>query len=261
MRAYGALGAQPLLQKALFDSSFAAKSLLLIRKAVKEAEQIEDHDELSRELSRDLVQEVLWYALLKPGEAERVHARVAAQISKLEHEKTEISRDYYLVRCRWLGAYRLWLKTGHLPRSRNWTEWPLPLERDDLAWVRATALKYRGTLLAAAGERDQAVRDFNESVRLLCGSGTPLLRFIGGTAALQAAESLQTVRVPDAGYLKKALGVFRRFKAWGEGPVAGSQWLARVEGLRAGKPVRKLPDPQKIFLIELCHGTHRKSWC
>jgi hypothetical protein len=74
MEAYGALGGQALLQKALSDSSLVGESLACIKRALDSARK--SHDK--KEIGKDLAQLALWHAFFAPDKT--------SEIDKLEGE-------------------------------------------------------------------------------------------------------------------------------------------------------------------------------
>ena len=158
-------------------------------------------------------------------------------------ETAYISRQY-LNRVRWLGAYRRLLIFGTVAPAIE--AWPLPDGRT--SWLLATAHKYRGALLAQLGRTTGAENDFQRSMAVLRSETTPLMRFIAGTSALQAGDSLREMSPDHArGYYSEAREVFAALTEFQNGPARGSVWLARVEGLVKGASGQNLSNPQFIF--------------
>ena len=102
---------------------------------------------------------------------------------------------------RFLGAYRrLRFHDGQV--TEGFDQWNLPRKSTGASsWLLATTLKYRGSLHAATQRKDAALRDFEKSLALLEDVDSPLLRLIGGSAALEAA-----LRLP------KSAGCTERFR-------------------------------------------------
>jgi hypothetical protein len=131
----------------------------------------------------------------------------------------------YLLRIRFLGAYRHWLATSGV--APGFEAWDLPSPRvSHMSWVLATALKYRATLFAANGQFGEAAGDFKDAVSLLERQPTPLLRFISATVSLRAFLSLRhhDPQLASA-FLKGAETVFAAFG--GPNPsLDGLGWLS-----------------------------------
>jgi hypothetical protein len=113
-------------------------------------------------------------------------------------------------------------------------------------WIRATTLKYRGTVLAARGKYAEAVQDFQEALMLLEGD-SGLTGFFRVTIALQAADSLQehdsTIAVR---YLEQVRSLFAEHSEYDNllfGPVRGCNWRRRAEMLLQGEQ-DGIPHPQ-----------------
>jgi tetratricopeptide (TPR) repeat protein len=233
--ACGALGGQPLLFKAVLGQETGAESLMLLQQARALALKLDSADHACR----DAVQVALWHALLAPATYQGECDTACALLARYPGESA-VSQGY-LHRARLLGAYRAWL-AGAAP-GQGFDAWLLPdASIGHLGWVRATALKYRGALLANEGRTEESQADFDEALELLDAEGAPLIRFIAGTVALQAAESLggTTARV---GYLDAAETVFRAFAGWFQGPIAAERWLERATVLRqAGAPCGTSPQ-------------------
>ena len=243
MVASGALGGQPLLHRAVQEPEFGSESLKLLMRAL----------ELSNELSlpsdqcRGAVQVALWYALLDTTRA-GVEADTADQILRQHPGSWSVTSFAYLHRVRLLGAYRS-LVLGK-PLELRLADWPLPeASLPHLSWVRATALKYRGAILAARGDMDAAQNDFAEAWARLDREPAALLQFIGATVALAAGEALLNCNRPLAlSYLEKAKVVFMPCSDRFEKMVKGALWLQRTEGLIHGANPGHLPNPQRHFV-------------
>ena len=242
MIASGALGGQSLLQAALRGRACGDESLKLLRHSLKLAEQLEE----AREICRDAVQVVLWHALLKPESIEGEFLKAQEILARQSPADNSVSRAY-LLRARFLGAYRRLLSQQTI--TTGFEKWLLPEPNNGHAsWVRATALKYRGALHAAAGATKSASEDFAAATSLLSIESSPLLRLIGGTAALQASESLQRAGVAAAAhFLDKAAEIFREFRYHPEPALCGDAWEQRCDGLRRGVAPSALPNPQACF--------------
>lgn len=240
MEAKGALGGQPLLQKALIDPSLKAESLKLMKDALSKAEEVRS----PTEIARDAVQIALWHALLEPVNAGPEIAKAQTQLDRLG-KQGKVS-ELFLRQYRFLAVYRIMLRGA--AASDGFNDWPLPDGGVFGGWVRAVALKYRGALLAAAGKKSAAEKDFCESLEVLDVAEAPLFRFIGATVALQAAASLRTgPKSVWRTYAKKAKVEFSVLKDHLFGPHCDSGWSKRAEGLLAGIDVRALPNPQLIY--------------
>ncbi len=201
MTANGVLGGQPLLQKALLSAELAKESLDLLTVAYDCAVRLKD----PKEQARDAVQIALWHALIKP---ESAAAEIAIAEQRLEalHTHGESSLPF-LLNYHFLAAYRLLLLQNRT--TPGFQSWPLPETGPD--WVRAVALKYRGTLHARAGNIQQAEQDFQQAFTNLDATNMPLLRFIAATTALQAAQSLSKSQTDIS--QKYAALALERFKA------------------------------------------------
>ena len=239
MIAYGTLGGQPLLFSALMDPSKGPESLDLLMQALKLALQLDYH----RDVCRDAVQVALWHALLSPASYLQECLNAEALIARYPQE---VAVSYgYLHRTRLLGAYRTCIKGG--PLAEGFDAWPLPDVRiGHLGWVRGTALKYRGALLAAGQRIPESQASFDEALALLDAEDSPLIRFIAGTAALQAAESLHGYADISL-YLSTAESVFRAFSDWFQGPISASAWLCRTMTVKQGGSALSGDSPQRAF--------------
>ena len=242
MVASGALGGQSLLQGALRGESSASESRELLTRALALATELGE----GREISRAAVQIVLWHALLESESIEHAFFKAEEILGHRSPADGAVSRAY-LLRARFLGAYRRLLSQGEI--TSGFEKWPLPDQSvAHLSWVHATARKYRGALYAAAGANELARADFMIATTLLGHESPPLLRLIGGTAALQAAESLIQAGAGNAAHwVDEALEVFREFRNPPGPALNGEMWEQRGNGLRAGIAPSSLPNPQRVF--------------
>ena len=237
MEAQGALGGQPLLQKALTESNLKAQSLKHLQEALSKAKELR----APKEIARDTVQIALWSALLEPLKAGQEIAKAQAQLDKLG-KQGKVS-ELFLRQYRFLAAYRMMLMGGDI--SDDFEDWPLP---DCGGWIRAVTLKYRGALLANIGKMSASDADFSESIAVLDVAAAPLLRFIGATVALQAATSLRARRKSIwRNYAKQAKAEFLVLKAQLFGPHCDCGWRDRADGLLAGLDIQDLPNPQLLY--------------
>lgn len=217
--AAGALGGQPLLHAALAGGSGGQESLELLEHALQLALEIED----GREVCFDAVQVAGWHALLKPATADQAFHEAHKRLSRFPKASHEVSMAY-LLRVRFLGAYRHWLATDQV--APGFETWDLPPRKvSHLSWVLATALKYRATLFAANGQFNNAASDFKDAASLLERQAPPVLRFISATASLRAFLSLRQGDPQLAEmFLKGAENVFTAFER--SSPGFGAQgWL------------------------------------
>jgi hypothetical protein len=217
--AAGALGGQALLHAALSGGAGRQESLDLLKRALHLAREIED----GRETCFDAVQIAGWHALLEPETGERAFHEAHAQLSSFPRATHESSMAY-LLRIRFLGAYRRWLATSEV--APGFETWELPSPKvSHMSWVLATALKYRATLFAANGQFREAAGDFRNAVSLLERQAPPVLRFISATVSLRAFLSLRRHDPqPAAAFLKGAETVFAAFG--GPNPsLDGAAWL------------------------------------
>ena len=258
MIAHGLLGGQPLLHAAVAagsnpDSDLARESLAHLRQAQDLARQLvadERGEERARELCRDAAQVALWHALLHPVSAD-AEWDAADDILRRQPAAYRGASSKYLLRTRFLAAYRRWRVHGHVePCAATMDRWELPDVVGDDAWLRATALKYRAALRSVQGRATEAAEDFARGWKLLRSAEGPLLRFIGFTILVQGGECLQTLapaasdhflRVAEAG-----LSPFRTFLP--DTPYVGALWLERIERLRRKQPIVEAPDPQLFFV-------------
>ena len=241
MLACGVLGGQPLLHRALREPGCAAESRQLLEGALECATLLNDPDEIAR----DLGQLVLWHALHDPEHSEMSFRVAEERIHRLAPNSLDSSLAY-LHRARWLGAFREFL-SSRLVR-RGFRSWPLPeIQLSGTDWLRGTALKYRATLLAAAGETEASAAAFNQARACFGRATSPLLSFVGATVALRAGESMLESGQPTArrflqaaerGFLRSPTRLAFSKKA---------EWLKRSRGLLAGRKPAELPNPQMAF--------------
>lgn len=221
MVALGVLGGQPLLQKGIYDPHAAKESLQLLQGALGCAREAR----VPKEIARDVVQIALWYALLQSTHADQQIEKAGMILRDLGTDGN-ISKDY-LHQYRFLAAYRTWLQSDCVA-AKYWT-WPIP---ETSNWVRALTLKYRGAMNAVAGRNDNAQRDFIEATSILERYGTPLLRFIGATTALQAAESMRGLKTDVwRQYLAQATRGFEALRNVMAGHYRMAEWISRAENV------------------------------
>jgi hypothetical protein len=190
-RVYGAAGGQGMLQLALRtgNPSLAIESLQLLIKSRDISERLCAYDtglegpvDYAGWVSRGYTQAALWQALFSPDSTQNAVEEAEA---KLPRQQDDVSGDF-LRRVRFLGAYRGWLTSGHVPQFGDW-ELELP-DRHAPAWILATSLKYRGSLRAANGEFEGARADFLESLAILNTEDSEVLRVIAWSTAMQALQ-------------------------------------------------------------------------
>jgi tetratricopeptide (TPR) repeat protein len=240
MVAAGVLGGQVLLQLALRGAPYDSEALELLSRALEIAQELE----VAAEIARDSAQIALWHALLRPEQSEAAYAEANIRMSRHDRAETRVSRAY-LQNARFLGGYRRLLTAGKI--TTGFETWELPdsgVGHD--SWLNATALKYRGTLYAAAGSERRAEKDFMESVKKLSASTSPLLNFIGATAALQAAESFGVKPQKGARMLKFARRALQASQKSQSHDVV-KPWIQRSLGLSNGALESVQPHPQLIF--------------
>ncbi len=220
MTACGALGGQTLLQSALAGAHGRKESLKFLERALQLAREIED----GRDVCFDAVQIAGWHALLEPEKTEEAFGKAVEQ---LQHFPSSIHSTSmaYLLRIRFLGAYRLWLLTGAVPVG--FEKWELPNKKvSHLSWVLASALKYRGTLFAAGGKIEDAARDFKDAVSLLERQAPPVLRFMSATVSLRAFLSLHRDKpLLASSFIERARAVFEAFDGVAGAARDGLPWL------------------------------------
>ncbi|MCX8513174.1 MAG: hypothetical protein ORN83_15630, partial [Chthoniobacteraceae bacterium] len=110
MTAAGVLGGQVLLQAALAGKDCGDESRAQLRNALQLAREIEN----GREICFDAVQLAGWHALLQPARTEEAFHDAFAELAAFPKSVNAVSLAY-LLRIRFLGAYRHWLKTGSVP--------------------------------------------------------------------------------------------------------------------------------------------------
>lgn len=240
MHACGVLGGQPLLHRALRYPGCAAESRELLEAALECAIDLNEPDEIAR----DLGQLTLWHALHDPEHCEGIIRQAEERIRRLAPASLEVHLDY-LHRARWLGAFREYISTRLV--RHGFRLWPLPeTQISGTSLLRGTALKYRGTLLAAAGETASSKESFKQACVLFEHAPIPLLGFIGGTVALQAGESLLKLeRATGLRFLQEAEKAFLRLPKNFVMP-GGTGWLKRCRGLSRGQSHADLPNPQWV---------------
>lgn len=218
--ASGALGGQALLHAALAGGGGRRESLDLLKRALQLAREIED----GREICFDAVQLAGWHALLEPGTAEQAFHVALEELSRFPNATREVSMAY-LLRIRFLGAYRNWLASGKI--APGFKTWELPQRRvSHLSWVLSTALKYRAALFAASGRFGEAAGDFRDAVSLLERQAPPVLRFISATVSLRAFLSLRQHEPQLASaFLEEAETVFSAFGSVPGSGFDGHGWL------------------------------------
>jgi hypothetical protein len=140
---------------------------------------------------RCAVQTALWHSLWQPDSAE--HAFEAARMSLAVDD---FSSADHLRRAILLAAYRSWLRNEAKPAPQFLRDLEMPSVTAP-HWIRATCLKYRGSLLAACGEVEAGFSDFHSAYELLRKDRSPLIRVIAWTVAVQATALLKNpVRDP-----------------------------------------------------------------
>ncbi|MEY5011284.1 MAG: hypothetical protein RLZZ253_2423, partial [Verrucomicrobiota bacterium] len=100
----------------------------------------------------------LWHALLAPGQF--------APVPPADFDRFAPGSLPYLRRIQFLAAYRR--QNFHGARV-DVPQWDLPGLTRGAEWLRATALKYRGSIRAQSNQPEEARSDFLESLRLLSG--------------------------------------------------------------------------------------------
>lgn len=197
-RAHGVLGGQGLLQLAVRHSSeeHALEGLAHLRKAAECVDRLlEMYDIRTVDYrawkGRCAVQTALWHSLWQPDSAE--HAFEAAKMSLAVDD---FSSADHLRRAVLLAAYRSWLRNEAKPAPQFLRDLEMPSVTAP-HWIRATCLKYRGSLLAACGEVEAGFSDFHSAYELLRKDRSPLIRVIAWTVAVQATALLKNpVRDP-----------------------------------------------------------------
>jgi hypothetical protein len=246
--------AETLLYRALCEprsDAAAAESLHLFRESLRINERLlesEGSEQRRYQVAKSATRVALWHALLRPDETASALAGARALIAGFPNAETRVS-EQHLRRIQFLGGYRQWLLTGHT--AGDFETWPLPeILRADETWVEATARKYRGSLRATIGDNSGADQDFVHALQALTAvNDRPLFRFIGGTAAVQAGESLGATSDEGQHHLQTAAGLFQasELNGWSSGPVRAELWRTRAEGLLSGRNEASLPHPQLSF--------------
>jgi len=109
-------------------------------------------------------------------------------------------------------------------------------------------LKYRGTLHAARGDTESAIADFKTSCGMLDHEELPLLRFIGGTAALQAGEILMKYdSIISTAFLEQAQTVFQALENCFPPEFNIESWISRTISPQGGVNIQKNDNPQTFF--------------
>ena len=246
--------AETLLYRALRETrndAAAAESLHLFRESLRINQRLlksEGSGQRRYQVAKSATRVALWHALLRPEETASKLAEARALIAGFPNVDTTAS-EQHLRRIQFLGGYRQWLLTSHI--VDYFEKWQLPeILRADETWVEATARKYRGSLRAAAGDNAGAHQDFVHAQQALTAiNDRPLFRFIGGTVAVQAGESLGPKSSLGQDHLQTAVALFRasELNGWSSGPVRAELWRLRAEALLAGRDGASLPHPQLSF--------------
>jgi hypothetical protein len=245
----GSLGGDALLSQALncrANLSLKTECLTLLEDALARAQQLYrscDNAQTRVDVCMDTVRLAMGHALLNPDNYEAIVEQAATTLNMFPIVAANTSRQY-LRRVRFLGAYRAWIENGKI--QTDFENWDLPDEgAGHFAWLRATALKYRGALYSSAGDLTSARSDFANACKLLDDQAPPILRFISATCALQAGECL-LLHNDSSGkhYLLRSTNTFIQFKKWFCASIRGTRWLKRSQGLLMGVLPAKLPHPQ-----------------
>lgn len=246
--------AETLLYRALRETgsdTVAAESLHLFGESLKINQRLlgsEGSGQRRYQVAKSATRVALWHALLRPEETASRLAEARVLIAGFPIADTRAS-EQHLRRIQFLGGYRQWLLTRHI--ADDFEKWPLPeILRADEMWVEATARKYRGSLRAAAGDHEGAQQDFVHARETLTAiNDRPLFRFIGGTVAVQAGESLGPTSQLGEDHLLTAVALFRASErdGWRSGPMQAEPWRERAEGLLSGRDRASLPHPQFSF--------------
>jgi hypothetical protein len=125
----------------------------------------------------------VWYALFEP---ESVQQCVDQSLKSLPEVDANVG---YLRRTLFLGMYRLLLANKQPPDLNTILSREMPLE-SAAHYIRATAFKYRGALLAHGGRPDMAEEDFRTGFELLRQDPTETIQLIAWGIAAQAVLSL-----------------------------------------------------------------------
>jgi hypothetical protein len=191
-RAHGVLGGQGLLQLAVRHGSeeHALMGLTHLRKAAECVDRLlEMYDIRTVDYrawkGRGAVQIALWHALWEPDSA-----ACALQTARKSLAADDFSSAAHLRRAGLLAAYRSWLRTDAKPSMQFLSDLEMPSVGAP-HWVRATCLKYRGSLLAACGDTEAGSSDFHSAYEVLRKDRSPLVRVIAWTVAVQAAALLK----------------------------------------------------------------------
>jgi len=238
----GSMG-QALCYWALLDPSKTDDALKALQEGCSLATQLDgDCPTETPDLPRSLCYWYLAHALLRPTAAETVYQQVRDMCSgdPKTHE--------YLLRIRWLSAYRMLLLRQGLPTTLAGLDMELPSPAAEGGWLNQTAAKYRGALRAAQGDAKGACLDFEVAAKLAERDRAPLLEFIGGTACLQAGRSLLP-HVPDVahGYLTQAATIFKRRRDWFAGLIEGAKWAEHAKTMGSGSTPASTALPQYFY--------------
>lgn len=179
MRATGALGGQPLLTLAMRGKADPLESKRLLEECYQLAEEIH----LPPECCRGITQLALWHAIFQPHSFCSVYEEARQVFGR--YRQDSVPSSHYLDAYRLLAARRRLLSGDGVPEIQ-FESWTVP----DIAngaphWLRATALKYRATLNAHAGETEQCVQDLTNARALLAPNKAPLIRLIRSSISLE----------------------------------------------------------------------------
>jgi hypothetical protein len=240
LRAHGTKG-QALTFLGMWEGMQSERNtgLAHLRSAVACAREL-DSPSTPVDLPRDLAYIALWHALHRPNDMAESWEEAWREAARCNSTATQA----HLHRYRWLAGYR----TALLGLDDAWP--PLDVElpaasvegsETNPGWLHKLARKYRGARHAARGDIAAALEDFHAAATLI--EAPSLLRFIGATAALQAAESLHT-NAPDkaAEFLSRAIVVFQECDKWFLGPIAGRLWLSRAQAISEDRPPESHPQ-------------------
>ncbi len=189
--AAGALGGEVLLFKALGAQSAADEKES--RQRLEEAAQCAlqmiktcgASDPNRYQYSKSAVRTALWTALFNPKGMAEAEARVRADLEAVA--AADPVSLAFLRRHRLLAAYRLWKVSGVIEPDFAAFEVVEPRNASDY-WLKATSLKYRGSLFSANGEFSRAAADFKQAAELLSLADGPLLHLIHFSVLVQANE-------------------------------------------------------------------------
>ena len=244
--AFGAIGAQVYLQKALIDpaSEYKAKSKAFIEKSYELSKMLYKEESDRKDICRNAIQTFLWSTLLEPDNTEIKYGEVLAVLQDYPAEN-KVGFGYF-TNHRFLGAYRLLLTKNKI--TPGFDKWDLPSDEVGAdSWVRGLALKYRAALYAASGNFNNAIHNFEAALKTFEKLDNPLLRFFSGPLCLQAGDSLMEYnRKISDNYLRKAKTIFTTFNGWflQTKELSIKQWLMRADGFLNSKSKDKLPNPQ-----------------